>query len=212
MKYARYLRYEKVIVAGDKGGIRRCWEYGRALLVDDAMTTPAGNLRNGVIDGLVTDAKRAGLKLSEREIQHRLQAGKTYPTEAQITHICASYETWGALRTAGFPFVEAPEDAEPFDPRKAEEHARDAARDLARHGQAGDGQLALFNYFPEERFDETSTLAELAKYADEMAVLTARFQRRDNERAAYLASLIAAVNGNMGATWEEAQAALDGAA
>lgn len=212
MKYARYLRYEKGIVAGDKGTIRQRWEYGRALLVDDAMTTPSGNLRNGVIDGLVTDAKRAGLKLSEREIQHRLQAGKAYPAEAQITHICTSYETWGALRTAGFPSVDAPDGAEPYDPRKAAERARDAARSLARHGIAGDGQIMLFDYFPDERFDETSTLAELAKYAAEMAELTERYQRRDDERAAYLARLITAVNGDMGASWEEAQAALDGVA
>lgn len=212
MRYARYLRYEKGIAATDTGGIRQRWEYGRALLVDDAMTTPAGNLRNGVIDGLVTDAKRAGLKLSEREIQHRLQAGKAYPAEAQITHICASYETWGALRTAGFPPVEAPEDAAPFDPRQAAERARDAARDLARHGKDGDGQIALFDYFPEERFDESATLAELAKYASEMAELTERFAQRDRERFAYLNRLIDAAGGDMNATWEEAQAALDSCA
>lgn len=212
MSYARYGKREKAIAATDAGSIRQRWEYGRDLLVDDTMTTPAGNLRKGTIDGLITAARRVGRKLSEREIQHRLQAGKAYPTETQITHICASYESWGALRAAGFPSVEAPEGEEPFDPRTAADRARDAARDLARHGHSSDGQIALFDYFPDGKFDETSTLAELAKYADEMAELTERYARKDRERAEYLGRLVAAVNGDMGKTWAEAQAALEGPA
>jgi hypothetical protein len=212
MSSARYSRYEKYIAAADSGSIRQRWEYGRLMLTDDAKTTPAGNLRNGAIADLIIAAQRIGRKLSEREIQHRLQCGKAYPAEAQIAHICTSYETWGALRKAGFPAVEAPPGAEPYDPRGGAERARDAARNLARHGAAGDGQLALFDYFPGDKFDELSTLGELAKYAAEMAELTERYARKDRERAGYLARLITAVNGDMSATWEEAQAALDGEA
>jgi hypothetical protein len=212
MSTARYSRQEKVIAAADSGGIRQRWEYGRLLLVDDTMTTPAGNLRNGAMADLIIAAQRIGRKLSEREIQRRLQAGKAYPTEAQITHICASYETWGALRNAAFPPVEAPADAEPYDPRDAAERAREAARDLTRRGTANDGQLTLFDYFPDGKFDELSTLGELMKYAGEMAALTERYARKDRERAAYLDSLIAAVHGDLSKTWEEAQAALDGEA
>jgi hypothetical protein len=207
--FARYGRYEKNIAAADASPIRQRWEYGRYLVVDETATTPAGNLRNGVIPELITEARKINRKLSEREIQHRLQAAKAYPTESQIAHICASYETWGALRAAGFPAVEAEPDAEPYDPRDAAERARELAR-RARHD--GGDQLALFDYFPEDRFDETSTLAELAKYADEMTVLTERFARRDRERAEYLKRLIDAVNGDMGATWERAHAALGEAA
>jgi len=212
MSTARYGRQEKAIAAADSGGIRQRWEYGRLLLVDDSMTTPAGNLRNGAIAALIIAAQRIGRKLSEREIQRRLQAGKAYPTEPQITHVCASYETWGALRDAGMPPVDAPPDAEPYDPRDAAERAREAARELTRHGKGGDGQLALFDYFPDSRFDELSTLAELTKYADEMAGLTERYAKKDRERADYLRSLINAVGGDLSKTWAEAQSALDAAA
>ena len=215
MRNGRYLRAEKTIAAADAGSIRQRWEYGRLLVLDDAKTTPAGNLRNGVLAELVADSRKAGRKISEREIQYRREVARAYPSESQITQVLAEYENWWQLIQAGFPAIDAPPDAEPYDPRNATDRARDAARDLARHGQDGDGQLALFDYFPDDKFDETSTLAELAKYAEEMAEMTEmteRYARKDRERAAYLASLIAAVSGDMSATWEEAQAALDGAA
>jgi hypothetical protein len=214
MRYARYLRMEKLIAASDAASITVRWRYGRRLLEDDTATTPAGHLRNGVLAGLLADAASAGIKLSEREVNYRLKAGGAYRTEAEFRTARAEYGEWTALRTAGFPPVEVPADeadAGPFDPRDADERARDAARSLARHGK-DEGQLALFDYFPDDRFDETSTLAELAKYAEEMAVLTERFARRDRERAEYLKRLIDAVNGDMGATWAEADEALGKAA
>jgi len=212
MSDARYLRIEKIIAATDSGSIRTRWEYGRLLIVDDSKTTPAGNLRNGVMADLVVTSQKAGGKISEREIQYRRTAGLTYPAEAQITQILARYRNWWRLIQAGFPAIEAPADAEPYDPRTAADRARDAARDLTRHGLSGGGQLALFEHFPDARFDETSTLAELAKYAGEMKGLTERYARKDRERAEYLARLIGAVDGDMGATWEEAHAALGEAA
>jgi hypothetical protein len=212
MRYARYLRYEKNIAASDKGGVLERWSYGRRLIEDDTATTPAGNFRHGVLAKLVGNAAASGFKLSEREIQRRLQCGRTYETEAQIRHAVADFETWHDLAAAGFPAVEMPEGAEPFDPRDADERARDTARELARRSQQenGAGQLTLFDYFPDDKFTELSTLGELAKYAADMAELTDRYARKDRERAAYLASLIGAVDGDMSKTWEEAQAALDG--
>lgn len=213
MRYARYLRYEKNIAASDTGGILERWSYGRRLLEDDTATTPAGNLKHGVLAKLIGNAGASGYKIHEREIQRRLQCGRTYQTEAQIRHAVSDFETWHDLAAAGFPAVEVSEDAEPFDPRDADEKARDAARILARNAEQGNGsQLSLFEYFPDDRFDETATLADLAKYASEMAELTERFAQRDRERFAYLNRLIAAVNGDMAATWAEADEALGMAA
>jgi hypothetical protein len=81
-----------------------------------------------------------------------------------------------------------------------------------RRSREDSGQLTLFDYFPDDRFDEMATLAELAKYADEMAQLTERYARKDRERAGYLRGLIGAVNGDMSKTWAEADAALRDAA
>jgi len=214
MRYARYLRLEKYIAASDTGGIIERWRFGRRLLEDDAATTPAGNLRHGVLANLTGNASSRGYRLSEREIQYRLQAGRTYATEAEIRTASADFADWTELRNAGFPPVDVPPDALPFDPRDADEKARDAARELARRsGERGEqDQLALFDYFPDDKFTELTTLGELAKYAGEMAALTERYARKDRDRAAYLDSLIGAVNGDLGKTWAEAQAALDGAA
>ena len=213
MRYARYLRLEKYITASDVGGIIERWKYGRRLLEDGEATTPAGNFKHGVLAKLVGQAQSSGYKLPEREIQRRLQCARTYASEAQIRRAADTFGTWSSLYDAGFPAVEMPAGAEPFDPRDADEKRRDAARELARHGECGnETQLSLFDYFPDDKFDATSTLAELAKYAEEMAEMTERYARKDRERAAYLASLIEAVGGNLGATWEQAQAALYGGA
>ncbi len=211
MRYARYLRLEKYISASDRGGILERWKYGRRLIEDDTATTPAGNLKHGVLDRLTSHATARGYKLSEREIQYRLQAAKAYPTEDEIRTAGADFSDWTSLREAGFPAVEAPADAEPYDPRDADERARDTARSLARRAEqdSEEEQLALFEYFPDDRFTEVSTLAELAKYAEEMADLTDRFAQRDRERAEYLKRLVDAVGGDMSATWEQAQQALD---
>lgn len=213
MRYARYLRLERYIAASDTGGIIERWKYGRRLLEDDTATTPAGNLKHGVLAKLIGNAAAQGFKLSEREVQYRLQAGRAYRTEVEIRTAGADFRDWTELRTAGFPAVEAPADAELFDPRDADERARDTARELARRSQVGrEAQLALFDYFPDDRFDETSTLAELMKYGAEMAELTQRYVQRDRERAAYLQRLIDAVGGDLSKTWAEADAVMELAA
>lgn len=210
MRYARYLRQEKYIAASDTGGIIERWRYGRRLIEDDTATTPAGNLKHGVLDKLIAHASARGYTLTQTEINRRLRCAKAYLTEAQISRAATDFEYWWNLISAGFPAVDVPTDAEPFDPRDADERARDTSRILARRAAAdGADQLALFDYFPDDRFDETATLGELAKYAEEMADLTERFAQRDRERADYLQSLIDAVGGDLSATWEHAQQALD---
>jgi hypothetical protein len=212
MRYARYLRIEKYIAASDTGGIIERWRYGRRLLEDDTATTPAGNLKHGVLARLTAHAAARGYKISEREIQRRLQCGRTYETEAQIRHAVADFETWRDLADANFPPVDVPVQGDLYDPRDADERSRDTARELARRADAerDEEQLALFEYFADDRFDETATLADLAKYAEEMADLTERFAQRDRERAAYLARLIDAAGGDLSVTWADAQARIDG--
>jgi hypothetical protein len=212
VRTSRYLRLERDIAASDTGGIIDRWRFGQRLLADDTMTTAAGNLRHGVLAKLIADAATADLRLTEQEIQRRMKCARTYPTEAQIRESAHGFKNWDALAREGFPAIELPPgvEAEAFDPRDADEKRRDAARDLARRSQEDGGQLALFDYFPDDKFSELTTLAELAKYADEMAALTERYARKDRERAAYLASLAEAVGGDMSATWERANAALEG--
>ncbi len=208
MRYARYLRMEGYIAASDSGGIVERWRFGRRLLEDDTATTPQGNLKHGVMDRLITHATTRGYKITDREIRYRLACAKAYETEAEIGTACSDFETWSDLRAAGFPPVEKPADAEPYDPRDADERERDLGRRLLR-GERQDGfDSVSADFWPAEAYGALSTLAELAKYAEEMRDLTERFRKRDDERAEHLQKLINAVNGDMSATWEDAERAL----
>jgi hypothetical protein len=209
-RFAAYGRYEKAIAAADAGTMRQRWEYGRRLLCDPLATTPDGNLRHGVMADLIDAARRRGVTLSEREIRYRLAAGRAYPSESQILHARADFESWTALREAGFPTIDAEPGEEPYDPRGTAEKARAVDRQLAL-GEPDPDQLVLFEYFPEDRFDTLATLAELRKYAAESAEWTERHVRKDRERFEYLDRLSVAVDGDEDKTWEEAQAALDAA-
>jgi hypothetical protein len=211
MKYGRYLRIEGYIAASDSGSVLERWRFGRRLLADDeAMSASRRSLKPGVVERLIAEAIAKGYKtLSAREIQYRLQAARMYESEDQIRKVLADLENWSGLIKAGFPPVQATLDTEPFDARDEDEKRRDAARELARKGQEAAGQLSLF---PDDKYGEMSTLSELAKYAAEMAEITDRYARRDEERADYLKSLIDAVSGDMSKTWGEAQAALEASA
>jgi hypothetical protein len=208
MKYTRYLRLERAIAASDRGGIIERWRWGTRVLNDPKMVTPNGNLRHGKLAELTAEAKADGHDAAQREFQRRLQCARAYRSDAEIRRAADTFPNWSDLYDAGFPPVQVPLDAdtEPFDPRDPDEKRRDAARDLAQRSQEAAGQLALF---PDDRYGELSTLAELAKYATEMAEITERFARKDRERADYLKSLIDAVDGDMSKTWAEAQAVLD---
>jgi hypothetical protein len=204
-----YGRQERAIHAADVSTLRERWEYGRRLLCDPAATGRDGELRPGVMESLITAARRRGVALAEEEIRARLAAGKAYPCESQVRRAREHFENWAALEDAGFPEVGRADPGDlPYDPRGAAEKAAAADRQLA----LGDpDQLALFEFFPDDRFDALSTLAELRKYAADSAERTERHARKDRERLEYLDRLSDAVRGDESRTWQEAQAALDAA-
>jgi hypothetical protein len=201
-----YGRIEKSIAAHDAGTVYERWLYGRRLVCDPSATDQAGSLRPGKLAELVEAASRAGVRLSEEEILGRLRAARAYPAESQIRRALAACGAWDVLTELGFPEYDAEPGELPYDPRTAGEKLQQAERQLAL-GEPD--QLALFELFPEDRFSELSSLADLAKYAAESADITRRFRDRDDRRAGYLASLVDAADGDMSATWAEAQAALD---
>lgn len=106
---SQYLRLERRIAADESGGVVGRWRYGRLLL---AAKAGRQRLPKGMIGDLVDAADRAGLKLSEREIQYRIQCAETYETEADSRTACAATGSWSALREAGFPPVE-PDGSDP---------------------------------------------------------------------------------------------------
>ncbi len=64
--------------------------------------------------------------------------------------------------------------------------------------------------FPVSQFEPTEiTLKDLEDYADQQDRITAGFAATCRKRRDYLTDLKAAVHGDMGKTWAEAQAALD---
>lgn len=200
MKTTQYVRQEKAIAAANAGGIRQRWLYGLRLLHDsEAMSESGKSLKNGVAEQLIAAAKTAGLKLSAREIQYRLQAARVYMTESQIANACAEFEDWSALRADNFPAYEAEPDEPPADHRTESERQHDHARALVDLiGEQG-------TLFPLADFEPTvTTLKDLEVYAEEMAELTERFAKRDRERRVYLDGLIEAADGDMSMTWQEA--------
>jgi hypothetical protein len=96
------LKLERRIAADEQGGILHRWRYGRELLGAKAGRK---QLPHGLIGDLVQAAARAGLKLSEREIQWRIKCATVYATEAQVRTAGADFGSWTALRDAGFPPV-----------------------------------------------------------------------------------------------------------
>ena len=106
-----YLRLEMRIAADERGGVVHRWRYGRRLLEAKA---DRKQLPHGMIADLVKAADKAGLKLSEREIQRRVRCAETYGSEAKVRQALADSGTWSALAEAGFPPVESgePDDLE----------------------------------------------------------------------------------------------------
>jgi hypothetical protein len=211
-----YTAREKAIRAADAGGIRQRWEFGRLLVVDDTATTPAGNLRNGVLDTLVQAARKAGwsprianseftIQGLRRDIQYRMQCARSYPCESQIRQASADFESWTALAKAGFPPYPREPGERPYDPRSDADIADATGKFGAEILPDGFEQMALFG-----RFTDDTTLAEMQRYCSAQAEMTARFSERDDKRQRYLNSLIKAVDGDLAATWAEARAALVG--
>lgn len=202
MRVAAYRKIEQAIAASDSGGIFERWRYGRLLLVEADKTTPGGNLRHGVLAKLIEAAAKSGVKLSEREIQYRLQCGRTYETETQIRNGIADFKTWYSLTQTGFPEVSRPEGERPYDPRATADIKADSdRRDILPHDWE---QRALF-----ESLTPESTLLDAERYAMEQAELSARFAERSEKRLRYLDELVKAVNGDKTRTIREAEEALN---
>lgn len=203
MKTTQYVRLEHAIAAADSGGIRQRWMWGLRLLRDVEKMASAKSLKHGAADELITAAKAAGRKLSAREIQRRLQCARTYPTESQIRHAVADFETWRDLAEAGFPPYEAPDGEAPADHRTDIERDRDRARALI--DMVGE-QGALFPLSDFEPIE--TTLKDLQVYMEEQEGITARFVARGHKRRAYFEQLIEAADFDLGVTWAEAHARL----
>lgn len=201
MKTTQYIRIERAISAAATSDIRERWLWGLRLLRDpDAFTPGSSQLKPGRADELVRAAKAAALRLSEREIQYRLRAARTYPTESQIAQATAEFDHWTALVAAGFPAIEAPEGEPPADHRNDGERERDLKR--AYEAILGD-EGALF---PLSDFEPTTaTLKELVEYADEMEEWTGRRVAHDQKRREYLDRLVAAADDDLSVTWLEAR-------
>lgn len=217
-RYTRYLRLEKNIAASDTGGILERWTFGRRLLMDGkAMSASRRSLQPGVALRLIAEAKAAGYKmLSEREIQYRLQAARTYETEAQIRSAAADLGTWRSLCDAGFPQVEVADPGEPHDPRDADEKWRDFRNDMDRLKRRNPSQLELPfdmrlpHYFNPETRGPRVKIGVLVRDCDESERMTANYAKRDAEKRAYVNELLAAVDGNEEATALEAEARIYG--
>jgi hypothetical protein len=98
-----YLKLERQISSDERGGILHRWRYGRQLL-----EAKAGRQRlpKGLIGDLIKSADKAGLKVSEREIQYRIRCAEAYPTEAHSRTAVRLFGSWTDLREAGFPPIE----------------------------------------------------------------------------------------------------------
>jgi hypothetical protein len=207
-RYGRYLRLEKNIAASDTGGILERWRYGRRLLSDGKATTPAGNLRHGVLAELIADAKSLGVSLSKSEINYRMQCARAYPTEAEISTASGDFTDWTSLRNAGFPPVEVTNPGEPYDPRDADEKWRDFRSEQERRKAENPEQLAfeLPQIFSHDTFGPRTQLADMVAACDVSEQMTANFVKYDAQRRAYVGELLEAAGGNDRMTWIEAEA------
>jgi len=202
VKTAQYIRQEKAIATADTSGIRERWLWGLRLLRDtEAMSSPT-SLRHGVAEQLIAAAGRDAKgrnRLGVQEIQRRLRCARAYRTEFEIRAALTDFGTWDDLARAGFPDFDAPEGEPVADHRTDAERQRDHARALADiFGEQG-------TLFPLADFEPTATpLKDLQAYAEEMAELTSRFRKRDEERRAYLDVLILAAAGDLSVTWQDA--------
>jgi hypothetical protein len=203
VKTTQYVRQLSHIEAADSNLIREWWMFGLRLLRDPEVMSPSGvSLKHGVAERLISAAgvdSKGRPRLSAQKIQRALRCARLYRTESQIRRAATDFTGWYELVDAGFPPYEAEEGEAPADHRTEAERKRDRARALADVlGEQG-------SLFPLDDFEpSTTTLKVLAEYAAEMAELTSRFARRDEQRRDYLAQLIEAAGGDLSAAWRDA--------
>lgn len=104
-----YLKLEKQIATDERDGVMGRWRYGRELLKAKAGRR---QLPHGMTTELIVDALRAGLKLSEREIQYRVKCATIYDSEQKVRKALADFGGWFGLIQAGFPAVDVDESDE----------------------------------------------------------------------------------------------------
>jgi hypothetical protein len=199
---------EKGIVAADGGGIWERWRYGLRLLADPEAIANGngGGLKHGFADRLIEAATAKGLRLSQREIQWRLQCARTYRTDSQMRNAVSRFETWHDLVAARFPAIEGDPDEQPADYRTTSERRHELARQLALAGLGNQGRL-----FPLEEYEPTiATLRDLFKYTDDQDDITAGFVKIGRERRKYLTTLAGAVGYDLEQTWQAAHLAAYG--
>jgi hypothetical protein len=203
MKTAQYTMREAQITTADSAGIRQRWMWGLRLLSDQEKIAPAGGLKHGVTEALIEAAAKRGYKLSGREIRWRLQCARAYPTEAQIGNAITNFETWFDLIQAGFPAYDAPANEAPADWRTDAERTHDRNRAWVDSTNGMDAMFPLRDFEPVE-----TTLEDLVIFMKQQLEINENFAATYAKRRAYLDDLIAAVGGDLTATWEQAQQAL----
>lgn len=210
MRYGRYQKLEKSIAASDTGGIKERWRYGRTLVTDSKRVTANGNLKHGVLEELIADAKSVGVKLSKSEINYRMQCARAYLTEAEISTASGDFADWTSLRNAGFPPVELPggvDPDEPYDPHAADRKPPQAPTQPTL--VTADGK-PVPQFDPPVRFsgDEhgpRSTIEDLYAACKESEGYTERMAANDARRRAYVDDLAGAAGGDLTKTWYEAE-------
>lgn len=211
MRFGELARIEREVSAADGSTIYARWRYGRRLLCDVEMTTPAGNFKHGVIEKLI---RASGEKVSESELRRRLRCGKVYPKRSQISQVLADFRSWNDLHLANFPPYEGEEDELPYNPLKTDKLVRqhETGRDrIDQDDQYDGGGLMPRGEFeegaliPRDTFPDTTPMYEVDRWANEELELAARHAERAHKRRRYVDSLIKAVNGDLNATLAEAE-------
>jgi hypothetical protein len=223
MRLGEYGRIERDITAAGNGTIYHRWKYGRRLLCDTEITTPVGNFRHHAMAKLI---HASGGVLSERELQYRLQCGRTYPKRSQIRNVVADFEAWRELISAGFPAYEGEEDELPYNPLATDEliiqHKTGAGR-IGEDGQYEGGGImpredheehgeepAEGAIIPRDTFPDATPLSELVRWAEQERELARRFNARVDRLCYYIDSLIKAAHGDLNMTLGEAESRLHG--
>lgn len=111
-KKSVYLQLESRIATDERGGIIHRWNYGREMLKAKAGRK---QLPDGFTRERVVEAVRAGLVLSEREIQWRIKCASVYANDQEVRKAITDFGTWFALTQAGFPSVEVDETDDEID-------------------------------------------------------------------------------------------------
>lgn len=107
-----YIKLESRILRDEQGGVLDRWKYGRECL---KAKKDRRQLPHGFIEDRLAEAERAGLKLSEREIQYRLKCAEVYDEDSKVRSAAAEFGSWRALCDAGFPVVDVDETTDPED-------------------------------------------------------------------------------------------------